>query len=254
VTFSIVSNLVIQIGTIMGERLMYLPSVGFCLALPLAARLALERLRVPPRAAGALLVALLASWVAGNAWRAVLRNGDWRSDATLLLGDLEVNPGSAKIQYNAGFVLFQETRRIEDAERHARRAVEIWPRHVRARAVLAHALVRLGRPEEALEHYREVLRTELQDATVFNNAGFLLLERGEDPERAIRLIERAVELEPGNPHYLDSLGWAYYGIGRLAEARDLVARSLEIDATGESGERRREHLREIERALQPRGG
>lgn len=254
VTFSIVSNLVLPIGTMMGERLMYLPSVGFCLAAVLAGRLLIDRLPIPRRAAAGLFVGFFCLVIAGNAWRTFARNSDWRSDVTLNEAALALGTGSAKVHYNTAWIRFVEEQRFEDAVHHARRAVEAWPSHGKAYAVLGHALVRIGKPDEAREAYRQAIRFDPKDSAVYNNLGFMLLERGEDEELAVGLIERAVVLKPDNPSYLDSLGWAYYqtGTGSLEEARDLIARSLEIDDAESSGATRRAHLEEIEAALEAR--
>ena len=38
-------------------------------------------------------------------------------------------------------------------------------------------------------------------------------------DRAFKMIEKAVELEPESGAIIDSLGWAHYKLGRLSEAR-----------------------------------
>ena len=43
----------------------------------------------------------------------------------------------------------------------------------------------------------------------------MLAERGQRLDEAVDLVQRALKLEPGNPSFLDSLGWAYYQQGKL---------------------------------------
>jgi tetratricopeptide (TPR) repeat protein len=43
-------------------------------------------------------------------------------------------------------------------------------------------------------------------------------EAGENLEEAQALIERALELDPENGAYLDSLGWVFFKMGRLDKA------------------------------------
>ncbi|MGW8182053.1 MAG: tetratricopeptide repeat protein, partial [bacterium] len=45
---------------------------------------------------------------------------------------------------------------------------------------------------------------------VLNYLGYMLVDRGVRLEEATGYIERAVELDPYNGAYLDSLGWAYF--------------------------------------------
>jgi tetratricopeptide (TPR) repeat protein len=53
-----------------------------------------------------------------------------------------------------------------------------------------------------------------------------MVERGGRYEEALRFIERAVNIEPINGSFLDSLGWANYKLGRLKEARAQFERAL----------------------------
>ena len=43
----------------------------------------------------------------------------------------------------------------------------------------------------------------------------MFAERGERLDEAITLVQRALKIEPGNPSYLDSLGWAYFQQGQI---------------------------------------
>jgi tetratricopeptide (TPR) repeat protein len=52
-------------------------------------------------------------------------------------------------------------------------------------------------------------------------------ERGENLDEAIGLITKALELEPDNGYFIDSLGWAYYQQGRYPEALRELKRAVE---------------------------
>ena len=92
-TFSIVSNFFITIGTICAERLMYLPSAGALIAAGVGAgRLATI---VPSRRYVAS--AVLAVLVVTGAVRTWTRNRDWANDFTLWSAAIEVAPASARV-------------------------------------------------------------------------------------------------------------------------------------------------------------
>jgi len=55
-------------------------------------------------------------------------------------------------------------------------------------------------------------------ARAYNYLGYMWVERNENLEEAGQLIRRALEMEPGNGAYLDSLGWLYYKQGKYQEA------------------------------------
>jgi tetratricopeptide (TPR) repeat protein len=252
VTFSVVSNVAFPIGTILGERLLYIPSIGFCLGVAVALRRLSEVAGRSPGAGRAVFIGIFALIVGLHGWRTVVRNLDWRSHERLFLHDLEVNPGSTKIRSNAAGVLLT-LERYEDAIVQSEKAIEIKPDYHTPYGLWGHALIQLGRQDEAIEKYELAIRygggDPSENGTVFNNLGFLLVEKSIDPERGVQLLELALEADPQNPHVLDSLGWSYYKTGRLRKAHDLVRRSLEIDDSGPSGDERRAHLEEIEQAL-----
>src|SRR2546422_8166242 len=79
---------IIPIGALMGERLLYLPSVGFCLAAGAGTALLLGVARsARPMVAGAVTVALL-----GLATKSLGRTADWRHPLTLYEAELREAP------------------------------------------------------------------------------------------------------------------------------------------------------------------
>jgi Tfp pilus assembly protein PilF len=280
-TLSAASNLLLPIGTILAERLLYLPSAGFCLFAAEALRAAAARLPLRPPARRAAFAGALALLVALHGARAFARAGTWQSEERLFLTDLEASPRSARVQLNAGFA-FQRRGDHARALEHFARALAIEPRYRLARLDAAVSLAALGRadeaiaiyraelalapgdpevaldlgtlyqalgqPEAAREVYEEALRRSPRSPRIANNLGFLLVEAGREVERGTRLIEEAVALLPDDPDLLDSLGWAYHRQGRAREALAPLRRSLALDATGPTSAERRAHLAEAEAA------
>jgi tetratricopeptide (TPR) repeat protein len=73
--------------------------------------------------------------------------------------------------------------------------------------------------DEAEAEFRKVLAAEPQSAITLNYLGYMNADRGVRLEESLNYIKQAVSLEPGNGAYLDSLGWAYFRLGKydLAE-------------------------------------
>jgi tetratricopeptide (TPR) repeat protein len=93
--FAVTANILMPTGTIMGERLAYLPSAGFCLLVALAWNWLQGRQRI------VALVALTAV-IAAFGMRTMLRNQDWRDNLSLYNAGVRVSPGSAKMHGNLG--------------------------------------------------------------------------------------------------------------------------------------------------------
>jgi tetratricopeptide (TPR) repeat protein len=75
---------------------------------------------------------------------------------------------------------------------------------------LASTLERQKKFGDAEALFRKMIAAEPTDANALNSFGYMLAERGQKLDEAVSLVERALKLDPGNPAYLDSLGWAYY--------------------------------------------
>jgi tetratricopeptide (TPR) repeat protein len=46
-------------------------------------------------------------------------------------------------------------------------------------------------------------------------------------DEALAMVKKALDLDPDNGAYLDSLGWVYYRQGKLTEAQGMLERALE---------------------------
>jgi tetratricopeptide (TPR) repeat protein len=105
VTFAPVSNLLFHAGTIMAERVMYLPSVGIIALVVLALDAAARRLHTPAilGAATTVIVLLLAI----RTWH---RNTDWTSDVTLWSAAVEASPRSFKAHRGLAEALYDSDR------------------------------------------------------------------------------------------------------------------------------------------------
>jgi tetratricopeptide (TPR) repeat protein len=126
ITFSVVSNVPVTIGTILGERLLYMPSLGFCLALLLLLRRLAEGIPGSVRLRAACFLVPVAILVGAHAARTLVRNADWESTVVLFLHDAEVVPGSLKARSNAGAALYRMERPAEALEQFER-AIERCP-------------------------------------------------------------------------------------------------------------------------------
>ena len=65
---------------------------------------------------------------------------------------------------------------------------------------------------------REALRLNPDQPQVLNYLGYSFVDRGENLEEALGMIERAVAAEPGSGYIIDSLAWAYFRLGRHQDA------------------------------------
>lgn len=77
---------------------------------------------------------------------------------------------------------------------------------------------RSGQFPKAVADFREALEIRPDQASVLNYLGYSYVDRGENLDEGLKLIERAVARAPNDAYIQDSLAWAYYRLGRYAEA------------------------------------
>ncbi len=70
----------------------------------------------------------------------------------------------------------------------------------------------------AEEIFRRLLATDPQSAALLNYLGYLLAEHGAKLDEALAMTKKAVDLEPANGEFLDSLGWVYFKLGQYQAA------------------------------------
>jgi tetratricopeptide (TPR) repeat protein len=73
---------------------------------------------------------------------------------------------------------------------------------------------------EAEEQFKKVLASNPDHASALNYLGYMLADQNTKLDEAIGYIKKAVELDPANGAYLDSLGWAYFRLGKFELAED----------------------------------
>ena len=223
-----VTNLFFLIGTIFGERLLYLPSVGFCVA---AGSLWGKWRR---RAATPALAVLAPLLIAGSV-RTVARNTVWRDDGTFALAASRNAPSSPKAQFNWG-VFVEEHSKGAEAEAAYRRAARLAPDWADPHYNLAGILSRSGRLGEAIEEYRAAWALRPDDPRMVLNLGYALYRAGRYGE-AVDLYQRFLRERGESAPVLNSLGANLLALERHGEAVAAFRRAVEL-APGEAGYRR----------------
>jgi tetratricopeptide (TPR) repeat protein len=89
------------------------------------------------------------------------------------------------------------------------------------------ALEREKRYSEAEEQFKKVIASDPEHASALNYLGYMLADQNMRLEEALGYIKRAVDLDPSNGAYLDSLGWAYFRLGKLELAEDNLVKAAQ---------------------------
>ncbi len=96
------------------------------------------------------------------------------------------------------------------------------------------ALERSGQWKRAEADLLHALELKPDQPMVLNYLGYSWIDRGENLDRGLKMIEKAVELRPDDGYIVDSLGWAHYRMGDYAGAVQYLEKATELvpeDAT-----------------------
>jgi tetratricopeptide (TPR) repeat protein len=81
--------------------------------------------------------------------------------------------------------------------------------------------------EQAEEAFKQVLSSDPQNAVALNYLGYMLADRGVRLDEALNYVKKAIEIDPANGAYLDSLGWAYYKLGKYDLAEENLSKAVQ---------------------------
>jgi serine/threonine-protein kinase len=134
---------------------------------------------------------------------------DLKLEQSLLRQAQRERPEDAMINFQIAWAADPEER-----VRFATAAVVARPKHAYTRFCLANALWTRGRRDEALAEYSKVFELNPEFAMAYNHLGWLLVTCAEpnfrDPSRALELAKKAVDLDPKQAAYWNTLGVAHY--------------------------------------------
>jgi len=108
------------------------------------------------------------------------------------------------------------------------RIPELKPYHWRLLYARGIALERAKRWPRAEKDFLMALEFEPEQPFVLNYLGYSWIEQGQNLDEAQGMIRKAVEQRPDDGYIVDSLGWAYYQIGKYEDAVRELERAVEL--------------------------
>ena len=154
------------------------------------------------------------------------RSGSPAKAEATVRGLLERRPDHVPALLFLGRLLY-ETDRPQRAREVLDRVRKLAPREQEPYLLLAEMSLESGHPDDAVRTV-QALADLNRDTTGLRRLGMALLDRGE-PETARALLERTVQIDPGDAEAQGALGEALEALGRPADAEAAYGRALERD-------------------------
>ena len=223
--FAATSNILTRTGTIMGERLAYLPSAGFCLLLAIFWSWLAARQR-------SAAIAALAIVVAAFTVRTVVRNGDWRDNPSLYAAAVRAAPNSAKTHFLRGNMYLAENQ-FDLARGEYQNALGIYADFPDAIEAMGLLESRTGNQPAAVASFEKALRMSGRNNIDYDymavNLAAALLQAGRAGE-ALLVLDREIAEAPRYPRAWSNRAVVHYQRGELAAARNDAECALRLDA------------------------
>ncbi|XP_011789489.1 PREDICTED: transmembrane and TPR repeat-containing protein 1 isoform X2 [Colobus angolensis palliatus] len=207
------SNLFFRVGFVVAERVLYMPSMGYCILFVHGlSKLCtwLNRCGATTLTVSTVLLLLLFSW------KTVKQNEIWLSRESLFRSGVQTLPHNAKVHYNYANFL-KDQGRNKEAIYHYRTALKLYPRH-------ASALNNLGTltrdTAEAKMYYQRALQLHPQHNRALFNLGNLLKSQ-EKKEEAITLLKDSIKYGPEFADAYSSLASLLAEQERFKEAEEI---------------------------------
>ncbi|XP_022794710.1 transmembrane and TPR repeat-containing protein 1-like isoform X1 [Stylophora pistillata] len=204
------SNLFFRVGFVVAERILYIPSMGFCMLVvcgfnKLASVLVANgKVAMKDRCTEVRMNLLHKVLLSGVfvliglfCWKTVVRNRVWSNREALFRSGIETLPHNAKAHYNFANFL-KDAGRAKEAIYHYETALRLAPNHVSAHNNLG---TLLENDQEAMQHFSEAIKNDPYHANSYFNLGTRLtsLKRLSEAET---VLKEAIRL---NPRYLDAV-------------------------------------------------
>lgn len=188
-------------------------------------------------------------------------NKKYEEAEKILLQAIESFPDNYAINFILGLSLAQQSKN-EEAVKYLKKAVALNPTDVNTLSAYAYTLNQLKQDEEAILYlnkalsidpndvnvmgtlaliynaqkvfeksdslYEKALEIKPDDPLINNNYAYSLSTRGIQLDRALKMVNLALEKDSLNTAYLDTKGWILYQLGRYDEAKYFISKAVEL--------------------------
>jgi tetratricopeptide (TPR) repeat protein len=166
-----------------------------------------------------------------NAWRAIAvlyyQEGRFDKMAVAMAHAVNIFPEDFRINLFYGLALNRSGRNTE-AVKPLEKCLSLNATDTDALSTLALVYEALDRYDDAYRVYETALKVDSKNSLILNNYAYSLSERGIDLDKALKMAQLAIQLDPKNSAYLDTIGWVYFKLGDYGEAESYVKEALSI--------------------------
>ncbi|MDP3111369.1 MAG: tetratricopeptide repeat protein [Thermodesulfovibrionales bacterium] len=226
ITLSVESS-IIPIRDVIFEHRVYLPSVGFVVALTAAVGFVTARHGKRTASGKKVFAGIMIAVILALSGAAYARNAIWKDSISLWEDTVKKSPEKARPHNNLGSA-YAKQGRIDEAVNEYKTALKIKPDFNDALYNLGISYFDQGRIDEAIREYKVAIMFKPGDVDIHNNLGVAYYRQGRIDE-AINEYKAALKINPDYAKGHNNLGLAYAGQGRFNEAISEYKTALQLE-------------------------
>ncbi len=244
-SYFVISNWIFKTGTIMAERLMYMPSLGITVVIAVLLNGLMLRGKTVRKLTQIGLIIVLSIY----GYLIIGRNKDWLSSKNLYESAYAAAPNSIVNQTNKAYLEFTAGN-YNETEKRLDEALSFAPEHVPALNLAGQNYKKLGQYQKAEESWKRAIALRNDFLRAYLSLGVLYYENGyfksaekvlteaisiyprwsevlylaltrvslDQPREAINIVETYFGDNPTQKQLKFALGWAYLNIGDRSRA------------------------------------
>lgn len=217
---------IIPIADVIFEHRLYLPSIGFFIAVVSSIELLRSKMKFRFPLVQKLSIYSMLVLAVGLSLATYSRNSVWRNKISLLEDEVRKSPGKARPHSTLG-TAYAELNQMDKALYHFKAAIAVDPSYVNAQHSLGVAYLNMGRFAEAASAFKQTIALQFDHAGAHFNLGFIYAQQ-EHLDEAIREYTTAIMISPQLEMAHNNLGNIYNKRGERKYAINEYLTALRI--------------------------
>jgi tetratricopeptide (TPR) repeat protein len=127
--------------------------------------------------------------------------------------------------------VYQRAKKFDQSQTTLTSAIQRFPNEQQVYFLQGSLYEKQKKYDDAEKAFRKALEFQKDDPAVLNYLGYMFAVRGINLDEAEAMVRKAVQTDPTNGAYLDSMGWVYYKLNRLDLAEEYLKKAAVFVST-----------------------
>lgn len=241
ISFSIVSNFFVLIGSTLGERFLFLPSIAFCMFLVLGMDQLINASKAKNKSK--ILPTLMVVIAVLYSFKTIDRNKDWVSNEQLFISGAAATPNNSRAISALGTVYRERGERSTNQQEQLRnyqaaiqyysKSIELYPQNMDSHYNLGVVYMNSNQLENAKVAFSNAIQIEPNYMNALNNLGVIYFNE-QNYSAAEQYFLKCLQLNASFQNAHANLGAVYHNLGDRQKAEQYYRSALQLNANDQN--------------------